>query len=96
MKRVAYYKTKSDLVLAFDVKDEIPTIISLPVHFGRHGSLTQMEGELCYVSANNKSGNVFSIDIYQLGMKMSLKRSVSINLGPDRSFTPTLRGTTLC
>ncbi|CAN4123587.1 unnamed protein product [Withania somnifera] len=86
MKGVAYYETKSNEVLAFDVKDEIPAIIYLPVQVGRHGSLTQMEGELCYVTANNECGNVFLIDIYQ-GMEMSLKRSVSINLGTDRSYT---------
>ncbi|XP_055805756.1 F-box protein At5g49610-like [Solanum dulcamara] len=86
MKGVAYYEMKSNQVLAFDVKEEIPAIISLPVQVGRHGSLTQMESEVCYVTANNESGNVFIIDIYQ-GMEMSLKRSVIINLGPDRSFT---------
>ncbi|KAK4360551.1 hypothetical protein RND71_019503 [Anisodus tanguticus] len=87
MKGVAYYETKSNEVLAFDVKNEIPAIISLPVlQVGSHGSLTQMEGELCYVTANNECGNVFLIDIYQ-GMEMSLKRSVSINLGPETSFT---------
>ncbi|MCD7468687.1 hypothetical protein HAX54_007085 [Datura stramonium] len=87
MKGVAYYETKSNEVLAFDVRHEIPAIISLPpIQVGRHGSLTQMEGELCYVAANNECGNVFLIDIYQ-GMEMSLKRSVSINLGLDRSFT---------
>ncbi|XP_059281610.1 F-box protein At5g07610-like isoform X1 [Lycium ferocissimum] len=87
MKGVAYYETTSNEVLAFDVKNEIPAIISLPVlQVGRHGSLTQMEGELCYVSANNECGNVFLIDIYQ-GMEMILRRSVSINLGVDRGFT---------
>lgn len=86
MKGVAYYETKSNEVVAFYVKDEIPAIISLPVQVGRHGSLTQMEGELCYITANNECGNVFLIDIHQ-GMEMSLKRSVSINLGPDRSYT---------
>ena len=65
MKGVAYYETKSNQVLAFDVKDEIPAVISLPVQVGRHGSLTQMEGELCYVTANNECENVFLIDIYQ-------------------------------
>lgn len=86
MKGVAYYETKSNEVVAFDVKEEIPAIISLPVQAGRHGSLTQMEGELSYVIANNECENVFLIDIYQ-GMEMSLKRSVCINLGPDRSLT---------
>lgn len=86
MKGIAYYETKSNQVLAFDVKHEIPALISLPIQVGRHGSLTQMEGELCYVAAYNECGNVFLIDIYQ-GMEMSLKRSVSINLGLDRGFT---------
>ncbi|KAH0675043.1 hypothetical protein KY290_024081 [Solanum tuberosum] len=39
-----------------------------------------MKGELCYVTANNE------INLYE-GMEMSLRHSVSINLGPDRSFT---------
>ncbi|PHT89019.1 hypothetical protein T459_04132 [Capsicum annuum] len=86
MNGVAYYETKSNEVLAFDVKVEIPAIISLPDQVGRRGSLTQMEGELCYVAANNECGNVFLIDIYQ-GMEMILKRTVSVTLGPDRSFT---------
>ncbi|XP_055805159.1 F-box protein At5g07610-like [Solanum dulcamara] len=86
MKGVAYYETKSNEVLAFDVKEEIPAVISLPVQFGRHGSLTQMEGELSYITAYNECENVFLIDIYQ-GMEMSLKQSVSINLGPKRRLT---------
>ncbi|KAH0696444.1 hypothetical protein KY290_013806 [Solanum tuberosum] len=87
MKGVAYYETKSNKVLAFDVKEEIPAIISLPVlQVGRDGSLTQMDGELSYITAFNVCENVFLIDIYQ-GMEMSLNRSVSINLGPERSLT---------
>ncbi|OIT27995.1 PREDICTED: F-box protein At5g03970-like [Nicotiana attenuata] len=87
MKGVAYYEAASNEVLAFVVRDELPAIIYLPtIPIGGHGSLTQMEGELCYITAYNESGNVFLIDIYQ-GVEMSLKRSVSINLGPNRSYT---------
>lgn len=87
MKGVAYYETASNEVLAFAVKDELPAIIYLPtIPIEGHGSLTQMEGELCYITAYNESGNVFLIDMFQ-GMEMSLKHSVSIYLGSNRSYT---------
>lgn len=85
MKGVAYWNTTSNEVLAFDVKNEISTVLHVPIPPGRYGSLTLIEDELCYVTAYNDGGDVFVLDIYG-GMYMSLKNSVSINLGHNKSW----------
>ncbi|XP_060192627.1 F-box protein At5g49610-like isoform X2 [Lycium barbarum] len=88
MKGVAYWNTSSNEVLAFNVKNEIPAVLRVPViQSEQHGgALTQIGDEVCYVTAYNDSGNVFVIDIYG-GVDMSLKRSVSVNLGSKKPRT---------
>lgn len=85
MKGIAYWNTTSNDVLAFDVKNEITSVLHVPIPLGRCGALTQIEDELCYVTAYNDHGDVFILDIYG-GMDMSLKRSVCVNLGHKKSF----------
>ncbi|KAJ8545838.1 hypothetical protein K7X08_018421 [Anisodus acutangulus] len=50
------------------------------------GALTEIEDEVCYLTAYNDSGNVFVIDIYG-GVDMSLKHSVSVTLGSKKPST---------
>ncbi|MCD9646041.1 hypothetical protein HAX54_035565 [Datura stramonium] len=52
----------------------------------QRGALTQLGDEVCYVTAYNDSENVFVIDIYG-GVDMSLKHSVSVNLGSKEPHT---------
>ncbi|PHU27007.1 hypothetical protein BC332_05339 [Capsicum chinense] len=85
MKGVAYWNTSSNEVLAFSVKNEIPAVLHVPVIQAElRGALTRIGDEVCYVTAYNDTGDVFVIDIYG-GVDMSLKRSVSVNLGRKRS-----------
>ncbi|XP_009799536.1 F-box protein At3g26010-like [Nicotiana tabacum] len=87
IKGVAYWNTSSNEVLAFDVKNEIPAVLNMPDQSeGEGGALTLIGDEVCYVTAYNDSGDVFVIDIYG-GMDMSLKRSVSVNLGSKKPRT---------
>lgn len=84
MKGMAYWNTTSDKVLVFNVKNEIPAVLHLPIQPGRFGALTEIEDELSYVTAYNECGDVFIVDIYG-GMDMSLKRSECVNLGHKKS-----------
>lgn len=87
MKGVAYWITSSNEVLAFNVKNEIPAVLHVPIiQSEQRGALTQLGDEVCYVTASHDSENVFLIDIYG-GVDMSLKRSVSVNLGSKEPHT---------
>ncbi|KAK6804810.1 hypothetical protein RDI58_002594 [Solanum bulbocastanum] len=68
---MAYWNTTSNEVLAFDVKNEVSAVLHVPIPPGRYGALTQIEDELCHVTAYNEGGDVFVLDIYG-GMYMSL------------------------
>ncbi|CAN4083256.1 unnamed protein product [Withania somnifera] len=84
MKGVAYWNTSSNEVLAFNVKNEIPAVLRVPIiQSGQSGALTKIGDEVCYVTAYNDGGNVFVIDIYG-GVDMGLKRSVSVNVGSKK------------
>lgn len=80
MKGIAYWETTSGSVIAYNIKDELPGIVSLPAEAHVGGTLTQLGDELCYVTAENHPGNVLQIDIH-CGLEMSLKRSVCTDLG---------------
>ncbi|KAM3285873.1 F-box protein [Capsicum chacoense] len=84
MKGVAYWNTSSNEVLAFSVKNEIPAVHVPVIQAEQRGALTQIGDEVCYVTAYNDTGDVFVIDIYG-GVDISLKHSVSVNLGRKRS-----------
>ncbi|KAM3290410.1 hypothetical protein P3S67_018699 [Capsicum chacoense] len=84
MKGVAYWNITSNDVLAFDVKNEISTVLHVPIPPATYGALTQIEDGLSYVTVYNDCGDVFILDIYG-GMDMSLKRCVAVNLGHNKS-----------
>lgn len=96
MNRMAYWETSSGAnraILAFDMKNELCGSIPLPSGCKENGVLTQMHGELCYIQAFKRNGNVCDINIYQ-GMDMSLKQSIAIHLGgvevPDFRALPSV------
>ncbi|KAA8547350.1 hypothetical protein F0562_003786 [Nyssa sinensis] len=78
MKGTAYWDTSCGKVLAFDLKNELYSILPLPFGSAGSGVLTQMHGELCYICANNQTGNAYIIDIFG-GIDMHLKHSIVLD-----------------
>lgn len=93
MNRMAYWETSSGAILAFDLENELCGIMPMPSGCTENGVLTQMHGELCYIQAFKRNGNVCDIHIYQ-GMDMSLNQSIAIHLGrvevPDFRALPSV------
>lgn len=88
MKGVAYWLTNTKKVIAIHVEEEVYEVIPLPFQCRSDGSLTQIRGELCYITMSFVSGNTYSIRING-GMDLSLKHLLKVSLGeptggPDR------------
>ena len=62
-------------VLEFDVKNEVATVVRVPIPPGRYGVLTQVKDELSYVTVYNDCRDVFLLDMYG-GMDMRMNRTV--------------------
>ncbi|XP_044469300.1 F-box protein At5g49610-like isoform X2 [Mangifera indica] len=71
LKNVVYWKTSSGAVLAFDLKNEVYGILSLPYGIESHGALMQMYGELCYILPEIQDGECM-LNVYG-NMAMNLK-----------------------
>ncbi|KAL0332972.1 UNVERIFIED_CONTAM: F-box protein [Sesamum calycinum] len=84
MNGIAYWETTARKVLAFGLKNEVYEVISLPLDSPTGGVLSQIQGELCYISAFIFSGNC-SIKIYA-GMELRLIHVANVTLEqvPDR------------
>ncbi|KAL2240122.1 F-box protein At5g07610-like [Sesamum indicum] len=84
MNGIAYWGTTAGKVLAFGLKNEVYEVISLPPDAPTGGILSQIQGELCYISASIFSGNC-SIKIYA-GMDLRLIHVTDVTLEqvPDR------------
>lgn len=87
MKGIAYWETSRRKVVAFHLKSELYEIISLPSDTPPDGVLTQIQGELCYISISYYSVNEYSIKIYT-GMNLRLKHLLNVNLGSESNIIP--------
>ncbi|KAI3451019.1 hypothetical protein Pfo_007684 [Paulownia fortunei] len=90
MKGIAYWETSTRKVLAFDLKNEVYEIISLPSDTPSSGVLTQIHGELCYVGISKFLDNEYSIMIYT-GLDLSLKHLLNVNLEQASNLNPGYR-----
>ncbi|KAL7144163.1 hypothetical protein ABFS83_08G240400 [Erythranthe nasuta] len=78
MKGIAYWETSNRKLLAVEPRGGVHEIISLPND--SIGTLTQIEGELCYISVcATGSKNGYCVRIYS-GIKMGLKCKVVVHL----------------
>ncbi|KAI3461952.1 hypothetical protein Pfo_018615 [Paulownia fortunei] len=68
-------------VLAFDLKNELHGIISLPSEPPPGAVLAEIREELCYINISNYSSNEYSIKIYG-GADMSLRHRIDVRLEP--------------
>lgn len=84
MKGIAYWETSTRKVLAFDIKNEVYEIISLPSDALLNGILTQICGELCYITISRTLDNQHCLKIHN-GMALTLKHKLQLNLelAPD-------------
>ncbi|KAG8383391.1 hypothetical protein BUALT_Bualt04G0007600 [Buddleja alternifolia] len=84
MKGMAYWETSRREVLAFDVKNNIHEIISIPRGAPLNGVLARIHDELCYIGVSTSWGDEYSIEIYG-GVHLRLKHTINVNLepGPD-------------
>lgn len=80
MKGVAYWLTNTGKVIAIHVEEEVYEVIPIPHHCSSDGVLTQIRGELCYITMSFKSGNTYSIRING-GVDLSLKHLLKVSLG---------------
>ena len=60
---ILYDKYGENVVLAFDVKNEVAAVLRVPIPHGRYGVLTQVKNELSYVTVYHDCGDVFMLDM---------------------------------
>ena len=60
---ILYDKYGENVVLAFDVKNEVAAVLPVPIPPGRYGVLTQAKNELSYVTVYHDCGDVFMLDM---------------------------------
>lgn len=80
MKGVAYWLTNYRMVIAYDVERELHEVIPISSEQSSDGILTQIGGELCYITMSHLSGNKYHIIIHG-GMDLSVKRRLEISIG---------------
>lgn len=78
MKGIAYWLTNTGSVVALNVEKELYEVIPLPCT--SDGVLTQIHGEICFITMSHFSENKYHISIYG-GMDMSLKSSFEVSIG---------------
>lgn len=87
MNGVAYWLTSTSKVIAFDPEKEVHEVIPIPHTDCPDGVLTQIRGELCYVSMTHSMGNKYYITING-GIDMSLKHRLKVSIGDEAGFNP--------
>lgn len=84
MKGVAYWLTNTRKVIALDVEEEVYEVIPIPIQCSSDGFLTQIRGELCYITMSCVSAYTYSIRING-GMDLSLKHLYKVSLAEPTS-----------
>lgn len=78
MKGIAYWQTDAGSVVALNVETGLYEMIPLPCT--SDGVLTQIDGEICFITMSYCFENIYHITIYG-GMGMSLKHSFEVSIG---------------
>ncbi|KAL6502680.1 hypothetical protein OROHE_024333 [Orobanche hederae] len=77
MKGVAFWRTSTNKVLAFDLKNEVYGILSLPEEIPPIGVLAEIKGELCYLCMWRTDMNKYVVDIY-CGAELRFGRRIDV------------------
>ncbi|KAL6523745.1 hypothetical protein OROGR_017348 [Orobanche gracilis] len=79
MNGVAFWRTSTKKVLAFDLKNEIYGILSLPEESPTIGVLAEIGGELCNLCMWRRNMNEYVVDIY-CGVELRLGRRIDVKV----------------
>ncbi|KAK6118446.1 hypothetical protein DH2020_047863 [Rehmannia glutinosa] len=81
MKGMAYWETSRRKILAFDMKNDVYGIISLPSDCPPRGMLAEIREELCYIGISNYLAWGYTIKIYT-GADLAVRQQIDLRLEP--------------